>query len=264
MAEMLEETGSLESPTIGIYRTAATVKGGRRFSFGALVAVGDRNGQIALGYGKAPGVPAAIEKAQKSAKKNLHTIVRQGRTIPHEVTGRFGAAVVRLIPASPGTGVIAGGTVRAVLEMAGINDCLTKSYGSNNQKNLCKATMQGLLALRSKEEVARLREVELPETLVDEKLARGSAFVTIREETPSTKPKEERDRGRGGKGRGRGGPGKGRGKRQGRRDSGPRAAEKPGSAQPKAQAGESAPPAEPKTSDTPAGETDASGETAKD
>jgi len=121
MVEFLDDTNQLESNTIGVFRSAATMAGGRRFSFGSLVAVGDKNGRIGLGYGKANEVPPAIEKAQKDAKKNLKKVVLQGGTIPHEVLGRYGASEVKLIPASPGTGVVAGATVRAVLELAGIS-----------------------------------------------------------------------------------------------------------------------------------------------
>ena len=144
MAEMLEESGGIESTTVGVYRTAATVKGGRRFSFSSLVVVGDRHGRVGLGYGKANHVPPAIEKAQKQAKRDMQFYPLQGTTLPHEVEGRFGACRVRLLPASPGTGVIAGAAVRAVLEMLGVQDCLTKSFGSNNPKNLCKAVFNGL------------------------------------------------------------------------------------------------------------------------
>ena len=118
MAEVLDESTALESTTVGIYRTAATVKGGRRFSFAALVVVGDRNGRVGIGYGKANQVPTAIEKAQKDGKRRLNTYPLLNHTIPHEVEGRFGACRVRLVPASPGTGVIAGGPVRAVVESA--------------------------------------------------------------------------------------------------------------------------------------------------
>ena len=138
MPEVLDESTSLESTTVGIFRTAATVKGGRRFSFGALVVVGNRRGRVGIGYGKANQVPMAIEKAQKDAKKRLNDYALQDVTIPHQVEGRFGACRVRLVPASPGTGVIAGASVRAVLEMVGVQDCLTKSFGSTNSKNLVK------------------------------------------------------------------------------------------------------------------------------
>lgn len=217
MVEFLDETNQLESNTIGVFRSAATMAGGRRFSFGSLVAVGDKNGRIGLGYGKANEVPPAIEKAQKDAKKNLKKIVLQGGTIPHEVHGRYGASVVKLIPASPGTGVVAGATVRAVLELAGITDCMTKSSGSNNSKNLAKAVLDGLTQLQAKDTIAALRGVEIGETEVDERIERGSAFM------PAAAGDAEKMRGpvnrvgedsRGGRG-GRGGRSGGRGGRSG-------------------------------------------------
>jgi small subunit ribosomal protein S5 len=177
MAEMIDESQGLESTTVGVYRTAATVKGGRRFSFSSLVVVGDRAGRVAMGYGKANQVPPAIEKAQKEARRKLRSYPLQGRTIPHTVTGRFGACVVRLVPASPGTGVIAGAAVRAPLELVGIQDCLTKSYGSTNPKNLVKAVMNGLANLRSKNMVAALRGVEIGTTDVESSIERGRAFL---------------------------------------------------------------------------------------
>jgi len=177
MAEILEASGGIESTTVGVFRTAATVKGGRRFSFSALVVVGDRAGRVGAGYGKANQVPPAIEKAQKIAKRNMRPYPMQGRTIPHEVEGRYGACRVRLVPASPGTGVIAGASVRAVLEMFGLQDCLTKSFGSNNPKNLVKAVIDGLSRLQSKEQVESLRGVQLGATDVEDMIARGSAFV---------------------------------------------------------------------------------------
>ncbi|MDP7070254.1 MAG: 30S ribosomal protein S5 [Phycisphaerales bacterium] len=178
MAEFLEASGGIESTTVGVFRTAATVKGGRRFSFSSLVVVGDRNGRVGAGYGKANQVPPAIEKAQKIAKRNMRLYAMQGRTIPHEVEGRYGACRVRLVPASPGTGVIAGASVRAVLEMFGLQDCLTKSFGSNNPKNLVKAVIDGLSKLQSKSDVEQLRGVKLGVTDVEEMIARGSTFVT--------------------------------------------------------------------------------------
>lgn len=175
MAELLDESTSLESTTVGVFRTAATVKGGRRFSFSSLVVAGNRRGQVGIGYGKANQVPPAIEKAQKEAKKSLIRIDLQEGTIPHEATGRFGASRVRLLPASPGTGVVAGAAVRAVLEMVGITDCLTKCYGSTNKQNVVKATMDALKQLHSKEEIAQLRGVEIGQTEVDERLSRSGA-----------------------------------------------------------------------------------------
>lgn len=179
MAEYLDESQAIESTTVGVYRTAATVKGGRRFSFSALVVVGDRNGRVGIGYGKANQVPPAIEKAQKEAKRRMKPFPLCGRTIPHMVTGRFGACVVRLMPASPGTGVIAGAAVRAPLEMAGIQDCLTKSYGSSNGKNMVKAVINGLEQLRSRETVERLRGVTIGLTEVEEAVGRASAPVAV-------------------------------------------------------------------------------------
>ncbi len=173
MAEFMKDSGQLESSTIGVFRSAATVKGGKRFSFGALVVVGDRRGRVGLGYAKAKEVPPTIEKAQKDGKRNLRNITMLHGTIPHAVEGQFLASRVRLIPASPGTGVVAGATVRAVLELAGITDCLTKVYGSTNKKNLAKATIQGLEQLRKKEEVEALRGVTIETTEVDLIVRRG-------------------------------------------------------------------------------------------
>ena len=200
MAEVLDESQALESTTVAINRTATTVKGGRRMSFSALVVVGDRNGRVGVGYGKGRGVPAAIEKAQKAAKKNIFKITGRAGTLPHQVTGRFGASQVRLIPAAPGTGVIAGGTVRAVLEMAGVQDVLTKAYGSTNAINLTKAVVDGLKALRSRESVAALRGVELASTTVDEMLDASKKLMeeasevapakSLKEANDSIKPKQ--------------------------------------------------------------------------
>ncbi|QDU71759.1 30S ribosomal protein S5 [Mucisphaera calidilacus] len=174
MAEVIEQAGqTLESTTVGIFRTASVVKGGRRFSFAALVVVGDRQGSVGIGYGKAPGVPAAIEKAQKDARKNVFKVHLKGGTLPHPVTGRFLSSKVRLLPAAPGTGVIAGGTVRAVLEMAGVQDCLTKAYGSTNKKNLTKAVIEGLRDLRLRDEIADMRGVTIEKSTVDEMLEAG-------------------------------------------------------------------------------------------
>lgn len=170
MAEMLDNSDSLESTTVKIYRTAATVKGGRRFSFAALVVVGDRNGRVGLGYGKAPGVPAAIEKAQKAARKEMISIPLVGGTLPHGITATFGASKIRLIPAAPGTGVIAGTTARAVLELAGVKDCMSKAYGSTNQKNLARAVMSGLQSLRTKDRVEALRGVTIETTDVERRV----------------------------------------------------------------------------------------------
>lgn len=181
MARMIEEQSNLDTNTIGVFRTAATVKGGRRFSFSSLVVAGDRNGRVGLGYGKANEVPPAIEKAGKEARKRLKKITLQGGTIPHTVLGRSGAASVKLIPASPGTGIVAGTTVRAVLELAGLTDCMTKSYGSTNKQNLAKAVMNGLEQLRSKADVEALRGVSLGRTEIEERIDRSIAFTTTQD-----------------------------------------------------------------------------------
>lgn len=148
---------------VKINRCATVVKGGRRFSFSALVVVGDEKGSVGYGFGKAKEVPSAVEKGLKAARKAMKPIAVKGGTIPHTVTGRFGAAKVALIPARPGTGVIAGAAVRAVVEATGIKNILTKSFGSNNPINLVKATMAGLESLRSKAQVEALRGVKLDE-----------------------------------------------------------------------------------------------------
>jgi small subunit ribosomal protein S5 len=146
---------------VQISRCAKVVKGGRRFSFGALVIVGDRKGKVGVGYAKSPEVPSAVEKAKRGATQAMLPIKLVGGTIPHRVIGRFGASQVVLVPASPGTGVIAGASVRAVLELAGVQNILTKSYGSNSPKNLVRATMAGLRSMMSREEIERLRGVSL-------------------------------------------------------------------------------------------------------
>jgi len=156
-----QEEKPLEDTVVKIFRCSKVVKGGRNFSFGALVVVGDRAGTVGVGYGKANEVPLAVEKGVKDAKKSLHEIVLVGRTIPHEVHGRYLATKITLVPARPGTGVIAGSNARAVLELAGVQDVLTKVYGSNSAKNVVKATLDGLLQLRSKEEIESLRGVQI-------------------------------------------------------------------------------------------------------
>ena len=152
-----------ESPekVVQIRRCACVVKGGRRFSFTALVVVGDGNGQVGYGYGKAVEVPMAVEKATKAGNRNMVSVPLEGTTIPHQIWGSYGASKVLLIPARPGTGVIAGAAVRAVVESAGITDILTKSMGSTNPLNLVKATINALTNLRTREDFARLRGVEL-------------------------------------------------------------------------------------------------------
>jgi len=154
-----QEERPLEDTVVKIYRCSKVVKGGRRFSFAALVVVGDRAGTVGVGYGKANEVPRAVEKGVKDAKKKLHKIALDGSTIPHQINGEYRATKIALVPASPGTGVIACSSARAVLEYAGVQDVLTKVYGSNSAKNVVKATLQGLLALRDKEMVESLRGV---------------------------------------------------------------------------------------------------------
>lgn len=153
--------GELIDKVVKIRRCAAVVKGGRRFSFAAMVVVGDGRGRVGWGYGKANEVPPAVEKAVKDGTRSMKGVTLNGATIPHVVEGRFGSAHVILLPASPGTGVIAGASVRAVCEAAGIHDILTKSFGSTNPVNLVKATLDALTQLRSQQDIERLRGVSL-------------------------------------------------------------------------------------------------------
>ncbi len=159
----------LTEKIIVINRVAKVVKGGRRFSFNALAVVGDEKGHIGLSFGKANEVPDAIRKSVENAKKKVYKVNQNKNTIPHEVIGKFKSARVLLKPASPGTGIIAGATVRAVIEKAGIADILTKAQGSRNALNLAKATFDGLLQLRSLKEVADLREMPLNKLMDSEK-----------------------------------------------------------------------------------------------
>ena len=149
----------LEDKIVKINRVAKVVKGGRRFSFSALAVLGDGKGHIGVGFGKANEVPDAIDKSKEDAKKNLYKINLRKNTIPHEVIGRFKSSTVILKPASPGTGIIAGASVRAVLERAGVSDILTKAQGSRNPINLVKATLDGLLQLRSLSEASQIRDI---------------------------------------------------------------------------------------------------------
>jgi small subunit ribosomal protein S5 len=153
--------GELVDKVIKIKRCAAVVKGGRRFSFAAMVVVGNGRGRVGWGYGKANEVPPSVEKAVKDGSRSMFEISLDEGTIPHQVEGRFGAARVVLVPASPGTGVIAGDSVRAVCEAAGIHNILTKSFGSNNPVNLVKASIEALKNLRTRQEIERLRGVTL-------------------------------------------------------------------------------------------------------
>jgi small subunit ribosomal protein S5 len=156
------EEGGVESSVVRIYRCAKVVKGGRTFSFGALVVAGDRQGNVGIGYGKANEVPNAVEKATKDARRSMIRVNLKGTTIPHVAKASVGASTVVLVPARPGTGVTAGKSVRPCLELAGITDVLTKAYGSTSAKNLVKATMAALALLQNREQVEQIRGVNLP------------------------------------------------------------------------------------------------------
>ncbi|WP_101773952.1 30S ribosomal protein S5 [Peptostreptococcus faecalis] len=155
----------LEERVIEVRRVTKVVKGGRNFRFAALVVVGDNNGHVGIGSGKAMEVPDAIKKAIEDAKKNLITVPRVGTTIPHKIVGHFGAGKILIMPAKKGTGVLAGGPVRAVLELAGVMDVRAKSTGTNNPRNMVNATMEGLKNLKTVESIARLRGKKVEELL---------------------------------------------------------------------------------------------------
>jgi len=208
--ERIDPAGlNLEERVVDIWRCAAVVKGGRRFSFSALAVVGNGHGVVGMGYAKAREVPQAIEKAVKDAKKNLVRVPTHGTTIPHEIRGRYGASKVVMLPALPGTGLIAGAATRAVLECLGVRDILTKSVGgSNNGKNLVKAAFNGLQQLRTREDVAALRGIEVEE---DTQLkANITAMAQARRRDDFRPERSERGGGGGGgdrrRGRGRGRP----------------------------------------------------------
>jgi len=156
-----KDQGGLEDNVVQIYRCSKVVKGGRKFSFAALVAVGDRNGRVGIGYGKANEVPDAVEKAKSDAIKSMIQVSLRGSTIPHKIIGRCGASSVVILPASDGTGVIAGKKIRPLFELAGIHNLLSKAYGSTSPKNLLKAGMDALKKLRTAQTISSLRGVEV-------------------------------------------------------------------------------------------------------
>jgi len=186
-----EETRELKERVVEINRVAKVVKGGRRFSFTALVVIGDEVDRVGVGYGKAREVPLAITKAVDDAKKNLFTVPKHGSTITHEILGIFGAARVFLRPASPGTGVIAGGGVRAVLELAGIRDVLAKSLGTTNPINMARATVDALKNLRRPEDVARARGKKISDILPIRRTEEEPEAAPVQEQAPLVASLEE-------------------------------------------------------------------------
>ncbi len=186
------EESPYDDVLVKLFRCATVVKGGRRFSFGALVVVGDRKGKVGYGYGKANEVPPAVEKGIKQARRRLMDVPLRGTTIPHRIMGRYGASKILLIPASEGTGVIAGAAPRAVLELAGVKDVLTKCYGSTSAKNLVKATINGLARLRTRNQIEALRGVKLDLPPEPEPEAESAAPAdTPAVKTPAAEPPAE-------------------------------------------------------------------------
>ena len=231
MSGFNNDSRDADTTTVGVYRTSTTVAGGRRFSFAAMVVSGDRQGGVGVGYAKSTQVPSAVEKAEKESRRKQKKFNMQGRTIPHMVEGRYGASKVRLVPAAPGTGVIAGASVRSILDMIGVQDCLTKCFGSSNPKNLIKATMIALGKLRTREMVEARRGITLSNTEVEDAITRGSAAIPVARgaqkaqgpvNTVGDERRNSRGGGRGGSGGGgRGGSGGGRGGSGGGRGRGP-------------------------------------------